>query len=61
MLAVAVALSIVPATAARLKRRQIVAISLTACADLWPPAVFFAPASSLERLATIPEELAGGS
>lgn len=59
-LAVAVALSIVPATAALLKRRQIVAISAT-LALLVVAGLFFAPATSTERLATIPEELAGGS
>jgi O-antigen ligase len=59
-LAVGVALSIVPATSARLKRRQIVAISAT-LALLVAAGLFFAPATSTERLATIPEELAGGS
>jgi O-antigen ligase len=59
-LAVVVALSIVPATAALLKRRQVVAISAT-LALLVAAGLFFAPATSTERLATIPEELAGGS
>lgn len=59
-LAVAVALLIVPATAARLKWRQTVAILLTA-ALIVAAGLFVAPASSRERLATIPEELAGGS
>jgi len=59
-LAMAVGLLIVPATAARLKSRQMVAIVLTA-ALIVAIGVFFAPASSRERLATIPEELAGGS
>ena len=59
MLAVAVALSIVPATAARLHRRQIVAVSLTAMLML-AAAGLVVPASSGERLSTIPSELMGG-
>jgi O-antigen ligase len=58
-LAVAVALSIVPITAARLTFRQTVGISLTAVLIV-ATGISVAPESSLERLATIPEELAGG-
>ena len=57
--AVVVALSIVPATAACLKPRQIVAISLTTVLII-AAAFFVAPASSRERLSTIPHELVGG-
>ena len=59
-LAVAVALVIVPATAARLKWRQMAAILLTA-AVIVGAGLFVAPESSRERLATIPQEFAGGS
>jgi O-antigen ligase len=59
-LAVGVGLLIVPATAASLKRRQTVAI-LATLVLLVAAGLFLAPASSRERLATIPEELSGGS
>jgi O-antigen ligase len=59
LLAVAVALSIVPATAARLKRRQIVATSVTVMVTM-AAALLVVPASSGERLSTIPNELVGG-
>jgi O-antigen ligase len=59
MLAVAVALTIVPATAARLQRRQLAAIAVTA-ALMMAAALFVVPETSGQRLATIPEELTGG-
>jgi O-antigen ligase len=59
LLAVAAALSIVPATAPRLKRHQILAISLTAVLTV-AAALLVVPDSSGERLSTIPSELMGG-
>jgi O-antigen ligase len=59
VLAVAVALSIVPLTAARLKWSQKMAILLTAVL-LISTALFLVPASSWDRLSTIPNELLAG-
>jgi len=59
-LAVAVALLIVPGTAVRLRWRQMAAIVVTA-ALIIAAGLFVAPASSRERLATIPQEIADGS
>jgi O-antigen ligase len=60
MLAVAVALSIVPSTATGLKRHQIVGISVTAIL-MMVAALLLVPSSTGERLSTIRDELAGGN
>ncbi|PYU19193.1 MAG: hypothetical protein DMG30_25130 [Acidobacteria bacterium] len=59
VLAVAVALSIVPLTARRLKWRQKTAILLTAALFI-SAAPILVPASSWDRLSTIPKELLAG-
>jgi O-antigen ligase len=59
VLAVAVALSIVPLTAVRLKKRQRIAILLTVVLFI-SAAAFFVPATSWERLSGIPNELLEG-
>jgi O-antigen ligase len=59
-LAMGVALLIVPASVARLKRRQVAGILLTAVLIV-VVALSIVPASSRDRLSTIPNELAGGS
>ena len=60
VLALAMALVIVPVTAARLTRRELVAISLTATLTA-AGAFFVVPETSSERLSTIPNELSGGA
>jgi O-antigen ligase len=59
LLAVAVGLTIVPATAARLTRRQVAGVWLAA-ASIVATAFLVVPPSSAERLSTIPGELMGG-